>query len=138
MTPLDPEETKSKITAKMSKSLQSAHEIAAEGHDLDYYKKVLFDFQEESARIEEELREKQDELDAKAAAKAEKGADEAEVKEKKKKPRKSKAAVDDEDVEMEDAEAPKSSKKRKKEADSDGESAKVSHPLASNSLVTAY
>ena len=135
MTPLDPAECKSKITAKMGKSLQSAHQIAAEGHDLEHYKKVLLDFQEESARIEQEFAAKQEEADAKAAAKAEKGVEDVEVKDKKKKSRKSKAAVDDEDVEMEEAEAPKSSKKRKKDADSDGESAKVSDARSSNALV---
>jgi hypothetical protein len=111
----------------MTKALTHAYEIATEGHDLDHFKKVLFDFQEESARLEAEYQAKEDE---KAAAKAEKekngATEDGEPKDKKKKARKSKSAVEDEDVEMEDAEAPKSSKKRKKDVDSDGEGIKVS------------
>jgi len=111
----------------MSKSLQQAYSIATEAHDLDYYKRLLAEFQEESARLEAEAEKKQEEAEAKAAAKAEKDAKakDGEAKDKKKKARKSKAA-DEDDVEMEDAEAPKSSKKRKKDADSDGEGPKVS------------
>lgn len=128
LTPLDPEETKGKSTAKMTKSLQDAYRIASEGHDLDHFKKVLMDFEEERARIAAEIAAAEEEAEAQKAAKAEKDAADAaaEPKEKKKKARKSKAA-DDEDVEMEDADAaPKSSKKRKKDADSDGEGDKVS------------
>ena len=126
LTPLEPEECNTTPTSKMSKSLQQAYAIAAEGHDLDFYKQVLAEFQEESARLEAEALKKQEEAEAKAAAKADKDAKakDSEAKDKKKKSRKSKAA-DEDDVEMEDAEAPKSSKKRKKDADSDGEGPKV-------------
>jgi hypothetical protein len=116
----------------MSKSLQQAYAIAAEGHDLDFYKQVLADFQEESARLEAEAQAKKEEAEAKAAAKADK---DAKAKDKKKKSRKSKAA-DEDDVEMEDAEAPKSSKKRKKDADSDGEGPKVCIPVVSPKTAT--
>jgi len=129
LTPLDPEECNSKPSGKMTKALQQAYEIATEGHDLDHFKKILADHQEESARLEAEAQKKQEEAEAKAAAKAEKDAKakDAAAADKKKKPRKSNVKVtDDDDVEMEDAEAPKSSKKRKKEADSDGEGPKVS------------
>lgn len=126
LTPLDPEECTTKPSTKMTKALQSAYDIATEGHDLDYFKKILSEFQEESARLEAEAQKKQEEAEAKAAAKADKEAKakDGEAKDKKKKARKSKAA-DEDDVEMEDAEAPKSSKKRKKDADSDGEGPKV-------------
>jgi hypothetical protein len=132
LTPLEPEECNTKPTSKMSKSLQQAYAIAAEGHDLDFYKQVLAEFQEESARLEAEALKKQEE----AAAKADKDAKakDGEAKDKKKKSRKSKAA-DEDDVEMEDAEAPKSSKKRKKDADSDGEGPKVG--ISAISLKTA-
>ncbi|KAL1583840.1 hypothetical protein WHR41_07097 [Cladosporium halotolerans] len=120
LSPLDPEECKSKPNAKMTKALQSAYDIASEGHDLDYFKKILAEFQEESARLEAEAQKKQEEAEAKAAAKAEKDAKAKDSKDKKKS-RKSKGGADDEDVDMEDAEAPKSSKKRKKDAGSDGE-----------------
>jgi hypothetical protein len=128
LTPLDPEECNSKPTGKMTKALQQAYTIATEGHDLDHFKKILAEFQEESSRLEAEAQKKQEEAEAKAAAKAEKDtkAKDSEAKDKKKKPRKSTSKVNDDDVDMEDAEAPKSSKKRKKDADSDGEGPKVS------------
>jgi hypothetical protein len=130
LTPLDPEECKSKPTGKMTKSLQQAYVIATEEHDLDHFKKILAEFQEESLRLEAEVQKKQEEAEAKAAAKAEKDAKakDGEAKDKKKKARKSTSKVtDDDDVEMNDVqEAPKSSKKRKKDADSDGEGPKVS------------
>ena len=128
LTPLDPEECKSKPNGKMTKALQEAYSIATEGHDIDHFKKILADHQEESARLEAEAQKKQEEAEAKLAAKAEKDAKAKDAAaDKKKKPRKSTSKVaDEDDVEMEDAEAPKSSKKRKKEADSDGEGPKVS------------
>jgi cobalamin biosynthesis protein CobT len=136
LTPLEPEECTTK-PIKMSKSLQQAYAIAAEGHDLDFYKQVLADFQEESARLEAEAQTKKEEAETKAAAKAEKDAKakDGEAKDKKKKSRKSKAA-DEDDIEMEDAEAPKSSKKRKKDADSDGEGPKVCIPVVSPKTTT--
>jgi regulator of protease activity HflC (stomatin/prohibitin superfamily) len=127
LTPLDPEECNSKPSGKMTKALQEAYSIATEGHDIDHFKKILADHQEELARLEAEAQKKQEEAEAKAAAKAEKDAKAKDAAaDKKKKPRKSTSKVDEDDVEMEDAEAPKSSKKRKKEPDSDGEGPKVS------------
>lgn len=123
LTPLDPEECKTKPNTKMTKALQSAYDIASEGHDIDFFKQMLLDFQEESAKLEAEAQKKQEEADAKAAAKAEKDAKAKEGKDKKKS-RKSKTANDDDDVDMEDADAPKSTKKRKKDAESDGEGPK--------------
>ena len=127
LTPLDPEECNSKPSGKMTKALQEAYSIATEGHDIDHFKKILADHQEELARIEAEAQKKQEEAEAKAAAKADKDAKAKDAAaDKKKKPRKSLKGNGEDDVEMEDAEAPKSSKKRKKEADSDGEGPKVS------------
>lgn len=126
LTPLDPEECNSKPSGKMTKALQEAYSIATEGHDIDHFKKILADHQEELARIEAEAQKKQEEAEAKAAAKADKDAKAKDAAaDKKKKPRKSLKGNGEDDIEMEDAEAPKSSKKRKKEADSDGEGPKV-------------
>jgi hypothetical protein len=74
--------------ASMRKDLASAHLLAAEKHDLDYYKEVLRNF-----------------MEAKEADKAAKEAAKAVKKEKKEK-RKSKPVVEeDEDEEMPDAPA---------------------------------
>ncbi|KAK6435130.1 hypothetical protein LTR95_008681 [Oleoguttula sp. CCFEE 5521] len=124
LKPLDPEECHTKPQGKMTKALTEAYRIATEKHDLEYFKKILRDFDEETVRIAAEVAQKEEEAAARAAEKAEKASEESvetEGKEKKKKaPRKSKGG-DDEDVEMEDADAPKSTKKRKKDAESDGE-----------------
>lgn len=90
----------------MSKSLQAAHALAAENHDLEHFKNILRSYEQE--RIEAEAKE------ANKAKSAKKG-------------KKSKNAVSeeeeaDEDVDMVDAEeeeekAPKSSRKRKAAAD---------------------
>ncbi|KAG9245713.1 hypothetical protein BJ878DRAFT_337988 [Calycina marina] len=105
----------------MRKDLQQAHLLAAEQHDLEYFKEILQNFMEQRAEI----------AAAKETAKAEKK--KAAKEGTKAKPRKSlsKAAVDedDNDVEMEDppvepdsdgaevAEKPKKTKKRKPEDD---------------------
>lgn len=106
---LDSEKVADLITAKMRKDLQLAHQIAAEGHDLDYYKDLLQQFQEE-------LIEKQKAAEAKAAAAAT----------PKKSKKQAKSSADAEDLEMEDvdeepstAKAKKSEKKRKNTEDSE-------------------
>ncbi|KAL1870430.1 hypothetical protein Daus18300_005116 [Diaporthe australafricana] len=106
---LDPEKVVEQITPKMRKDLQLAHQIAAEEHDLDYYKDLLQQFQEE-------LIEKQQAAEAKAAAAAT----------PKKSKKQAKSSTDVEDVEMEDvdnepstAKAKKSDKKRKNTEDSE-------------------
>ncbi|KIW16850.1 hypothetical protein PV08_04040 [Exophiala spinifera] len=106
LTPLNPEDCKDVPEKGKSKTLLAAFEVAAEGHDLDYFKNML---NEHNAAM-------QAEIDAKEAREAEKAA------KADKKKRKSEAKIET-DVEMEDAEAApkKSSKKRKKEADSDDE-----------------
>lgn len=106
---LDSDKVSGLITPKMRKDLQLAHEIAAEGHDLEYYKDLLQQFQEE-------LIEKQKAAEAKAAAAAT----------PKKSKKQAKSSADVEDVEMEDvddepstAKAKKSEKKRKNTEDSE-------------------
>ncbi|KAI0535744.1 hypothetical protein GGR58DRAFT_425723 [Xylaria digitata] len=100
LSELDPTTVADTVTSKMRKDLQAAHLLAAEGHDLDYYKNVLREFEEQRL--------------AKAEAK----------KSKAKTPKKSsKAADDDGDVDMEDAEdeagesAEKKSKSKKRKAE---------------------
>ncbi|ROW16089.1 hypothetical protein VPNG_01925 [Cytospora leucostoma] len=106
---LDPATVADQATSKMRKDLVLAHQIASEGHDLDYYKEVLQQFQEE-------LIEKQKAAEAKAAAAAT----------PKKSKSKAKASSEAEDVEMEDVDedtAPtkaKKDKKRKSPEDSEG------------------
>lgn len=100
---------------KKTKALWEAYEVAAEGHDLAYFKEMLDSHEKVMIQDAEEK-------EAAAAAKAE-------AKEKKKKNRKSSAAADEMDVDV-DAETPSSkakpSKKRKKEAEEgDAETEKV-------------
>jgi hypothetical protein len=113
------EDVKKEIEAgnmmKKNKSLGQAYEIAAEGHDLDYFKELLKNH--EQALVHESER---------SAAKADVKA----AKKEKAVKRKSSAAVDSEDIEMDDVDeaAPASKKKgtkRKKDDDSDGEQGKV-------------
>lgn len=116
LKPLNPEDCKDVPEKGKSKSLLAAYAIAAENHNLQYFKDLLLEH-EKALQLENEERE------AKAAAKAE--------KESRKKKRKSMDVVDDEDVDMEDVDdrgkTPKSSKKRRKSAaDTDVESEKVS------------
>lgn len=114
LKPLNPEDCKDVPEKGKSKSLLAAYAIAAENHNLQYFKDLLLEH-EKALQLENEERE------AKAAAKAE--------KESRKKKRKSMDVVDDEDVDMEDVDdrgkTPKSSKKRRKSAaDTDVESEK--------------
>lgn len=116
--------------AKKTKALVSAYEVASEGHDLEYFKELIRDYekilQEDKENQEKVAQEKQDKKDKKAKRQS-KGKDTVEDAE--------------DDVEMEDApeEAPngdgaqpkKATKKRKKDAESEGEAPKVSLlPLA--------
>jgi len=95
--------------------LWEAYKVAAENHDLSYFKNMLREHEERRLQLEQEEAERE----AKKAAKEAK--------------KKSKEAAADDDVDMDDADeggegvkAPKSSKKRKKVVDSDGERTKVS------------
>ena len=114
LEPLDVDEVRNIVEnvgqKKMSNALWEAHQIAAESHDLQYFKDMLRDHEQrrvEDAQIAADL------AAAKEAAK--------EAKQESKKT-KSKKVVADDDVEMADAsEEPasktKSTKKRKKDTD---------------------
>ncbi|TKA83898.1 hypothetical protein B0A55_00097 [Friedmanniomyces simplex] len=131
LTPLEPKECLEKPKAKMTKALQDAYKLGSENHPMEFYKKLLHQWQEEEQKFAKEAAEFEAEqarlAEEKKAQEAEDAAkeemEEAKDKKKKKAPRKSKSG--DDDLEMEDAEAPKSSKKRKKAADSDGENAQA-------------
>ncbi|SMR51380.1 unnamed protein product [Zymoseptoria tritici ST99CH_1E4] len=124
LKPLNPEDCKNP-KGRMTKALLDAYRIASEDHELDYFKGILKQWQEEeiaarNAEAAYEAERLREEAEA-AAAPKESGED---VKPKKKVARKSKGA--DEDVEMEDADAaPKSSKKRKKAEESDPDAPKA-------------
>lgn len=114
MTPITPAECENVSEKNKAKGLIAAYKVAAEGHDLQYFKNLLADHQ---SALQQEIEEAEAQEAAKAAAKAEKA---------KKGKRKSKGA--DTDVEMEDAEdskKAKSTKKRKKDGETDGEADKV-------------
>jgi hypothetical protein len=83
-------DTVADVSTNMRKDLFAAHQLAAERHDLDYFKEILKNFMEARAA----------EIEAKEAAKAAKKASKA-----KRKSKPAADAVDDEDVEMADAPA---------------------------------
>ncbi|KAJ6132730.1 hypothetical protein N7471_007945 [Penicillium samsonianum] len=123
LTPLDPAECKNISEKNKSKSLVNAYKVASEGHNLQYFKKLLNDHQ---AAIDQEEAEFEAQEAEKAAAKA--------AKEAKKGKRKSKGA--ETDVEMEDVDDSKKSKapskKRKKDAETDAEAEKPAKTPKSN------
>lgn len=112
MTRLEPSECADASNKKLAVKLKEAYGIAAEGHDLDHFKELLRQHDEEMRVWEQEQREIAEQKAAEAAEKAEKKAE--------KERRKSKAG-DDTEVDGEG----KPTKKRKKEAGSDGEGPKV-------------
>ncbi|KAN0072969.1 hypothetical protein V8E54_009083 [Elaphomyces granulatus] len=118
LTPLDTETCKDVSEKSKTKPLLAAYKVAAENHDLQYFKSLLADHQR-AVQLEAEERE------AKAAAKA---AAKAQKDEKKKKRKSIEVAEEPEDGELgEDQEAGKkvkSAKKRKKDVESDGENEK--------------
>lgn len=105
LTDLDPTTVADLITPKMRKDLQAAHLLAAEQNDLDYYKNVLREFEEQRLAN----------LEAKAA------------KSRTPKKKTAEAAVDDDgDLDMADADegadaegSEKKSKPKKRKADDD-------------------
>ncbi|PTU23844.1 hypothetical protein P175DRAFT_0505630 [Aspergillus ochraceoroseus IBT 24754] len=116
LNPLDPTSCKEVSEKGKSKLLIAAYGVAAEAHDLPYFKDLLADHQR---AIQQEEEEREAQAAAKAAAKAE--------KEAKKNKRKSMEIVDDVDMEDadEDNKKPKSSKKRKAEAEGEEKPAKT-------------
>ncbi|KAM5457588.1 hypothetical protein MaudCBS49596_000785 [Microsporum audouinii] len=125
LTPLKPEDCKDVSEKNKSKALIAAYQVAAEGHDLDYFKAMLADHER---AVQEDIEEKE----AKAAAKA--------AKQEKKKRKSMEVADELDDEEMEDAgEKKKSSKKRKKDQESEGEQdkpAKTPKPATKLKLTT--
>ncbi|KAJ5193035.1 hypothetical protein N7449_009177 [Penicillium cf. viridicatum] len=123
LTPLDPAECKNIAENNKSRSLVNAYKVASEGHNLQYFKKLL---NEHQAAIDQEEAEFEAQEAEKAAAKA--------AKEAKKGKRKSKGA--ETDVEMEDADDSKKSKapskKRKKDVETDAEAEKPAKTPKSN------
>lgn len=114
---LDPEECSPEETEKGKKAmaLKEAYKVAHEAHDLQHFKDLLLQHEQEIQQYEQEEREAEE---RKAAADAEK----AEKAEKKADKERRKSKVGDE---MEVDEEEKASKKRKKDVNSDGEGPKV-------------
>jgi dihydroorotase-like cyclic amidohydrolase len=124
LSPLDPEQCKDVNEKGKQKQLIAAYKVAAEGHDLQYFKNLLADHQR---AIQQESEEREAAAAEKAALKAQKEAAKEAAKEEKKKKRKS-VAAETEDAEMVDADEgdkKAKTKKRKKEAGSDVEDEKV-------------
>lgn len=113
MTPLDPADCKDVSEKNKAKGLIAAYKVAAEGHDLQYFKSLLADHQ---AALQQEIDEAEAEETAKATAKAEKA---------KKSKRKSKGAETDVEMEEADEKKPKGSKKRKNETETEAEKVRV-------------
>lgn len=118
---LDPKTVEAAITPKMRKELSLAHELAAQENDLDFYKGVLQQFQDELI----EKQKAQEAAKAKAASTPKKAA-------KKEKVAKPSANLDDdeEDVEMvdvDDEEPVKAKKGSSKRAAEDEEVSSTDH-----------
>ena len=115
LTPITPEDCKDVQEKGKSKLLIQAYSIAAEGHDLAWFKEML--------------REHQAAMDEDAAARAEKEAKKANKSKRKSMDVTATAAKDEDademDVDEEDGESKPKSKKRKKSLDSDGAEEKV-------------
>ncbi|KLJ12292.1 hypothetical protein EMPG_12635 [Blastomyces silverae] len=110
LTPLDPESCKDVNEKGKAKALIEAYHVAAENHDLQYFKDMLADHQRA-------LEQDQEEREAREAAKA--------AKQEKKKRKSMDVADEHEDEAAETgAEKRKSTKKRKKDVESDAESDK--------------
>ncbi|KAI0594332.1 hypothetical protein F4775DRAFT_574303 [Biscogniauxia sp. FL1348] len=110
LSELDAETVTDLITPKMRKDLQSAHQLAAEQNDLDYYKNVLREFEEQRlAKLEAKNNKKKTPKKASKASEA--------------------AADEDGDIEMADAEeggegetSEKKSKSKKRKAEEENHS----------------
>lgn len=112
LTRLEASECENAENKKLSVALKAAYKIAAENHDLAYFKDLLKKHDEELKELERADLEKAERKATEEAQKAERKAE--------KERRKSKAA-DDMDVDGES----KPTKKRKKEAESEGEGPKA-------------
>ncbi len=136
MLTFDIDEVKSDVESgnqgKKNKALWEAYHIAAEGHDLSYFKQMLAQHEKAMQDDLEQREQKEQEKEEKKKNKAEKAAK-----------RKSTAAEESDDVDMEDAGedgAPsakkKGSKKRKKGDESEGENEKVRFSALQTKLFT--
>ncbi|MCJ1389296.1 hypothetical protein MMC18_002152 [Xylographa bjoerkii] len=114
LSPLTPEECKDIADKGKSKSLLEAYKIAAEGHDLAYFKTMLADHM---AAMQEDADERA-EREAKKASKAKRKSGEVSA------PPADDGDADEMDVDAEGADSKPKSKKRKKSLESDGEEAK--------------
>lgn len=125
ITPITPEECANAPEKGKTKGLIEAFKIASEGHDLEYFKKVINDHNAALQQEEEAIAAREAEKQRKAQEKADKAA--AKAANQKKGKRKSIAATETEgeDEGEEVTEKKKPSKKRKKDAESDEESEKV-------------
>ena len=109
LTPISPEDCKDVPEKGKSKSLLEAYAVAADAHDLNYFKTMLAEHQE--AMVEDA--ERRAEREAKKAQKAKRKSDAAAA-----------AEADDMDIDDEEEGKPKT-KKRKKSIGSDGADEKV-------------
>ncbi|KAI5291867.1 hypothetical protein KEM54_003722 [Ascosphaera aggregata] len=120
ITPITPEECAAAPEKGKTKGLIEAFKIASEGHDLNYFKKVISDHNAALQQEEEALMAREAEKERKAQKKAEKAAAKAANQQKGKRKSTAAAETDDDDGETEQvSEKKKPSKKRKKDAESD-------------------
>lgn len=130
MTSLDPESCKNVSEKGKQKQLIAAYKVAAEGHDLQYFKNLLAEHQR---AVQQEFADREAAAAEKAALKAQKEAQKearkeaAKEKEEKKKKRKSTAAEGDAETARaaDGGKKAKATKKRKKDNESDAEGDKV-------------
>ena len=127
LSPTDPESCKNVSEKSKSKLLLQAYAVAAEGNDLEHFKKLLSDHEH---ALEQEIAA-QEAAEKAAAEKAEKAAAEKAEKAAKKNKRKSMDIADDgaDDIEMGEAEGSKkskSTKKRKKDQDDEADKVRLS------------
>ena len=124
LTPLTPEECKDVPEKGKQKALKEAYEIAAENHDLAYFKTMLGEHAKAIQEDEELRAQKEADKEAKKARQAK---------------RKSNATLaegdeaDEMDIDEEGEPKPKASKKRKKSLDSDDEG-KVSSSIIAHEM----
>lgn len=114
LRPLGADDVKMPDKLKGSKKgLAKAYEVASQFHSLDYFKKIINEF--ELARAEEE-REWLESVAAEEAKAAKQAEDDKKAEQKEKKSKRRSTAAADTDVEMgeEEAPAPKSSSKKRK------------------------
>ncbi|KAI5304793.1 hypothetical protein KEM56_005922 [Ascosphaera pollenicola] len=121
ITPITPEECAAAPEKGKTKGLIEAFKIASEGHDLEYFKKLINDHNAALQQEEEAYAAREAEKQRKAQEKAEKAAAKAATQKKGKRKSIAAAETEEEDDAEEPTEKKKPSKKRKKDAESDEE-----------------